>query len=136
MLLHSWRRTFLLRAQGWIHVWSELALPPFWQINHANSTYFRLFLGYFGVISATRPPPPLLDLGPPFYISWIRPWEPNINWGLYCTFHCDMSNGWLLHSLVIYFCKNLMQCSIKMLPHFRNITTFVLNYLSLHKTFD
>ena len=47
--------------------------PPFWQINHANSAYFRLFLGYFGVISATRPP--LLDLSPPpFYISWIRPW--------------------------------------------------------------
>ena len=31
--------------------------PPFWQINHANSAYFRLFLGYFRVISATRPPP-------------------------------------------------------------------------------
>ena len=30
--------------------------PPFWQINHANSAYFRLFLGYLGVISATRPP--------------------------------------------------------------------------------
>ena len=30
--------------------------PPFRQINHANSAYFRLFLGYFGVISATRPP--------------------------------------------------------------------------------
>ena len=30
--------------------------PPFWRINHANSAYFRLFLGYFGVISATRPP--------------------------------------------------------------------------------
>ena len=40
--------------------------PPFWQINHANSAYFRLFWGYFRVISATRPPP--------FYISWIRPW--------------------------------------------------------------
>ena len=38
--------------------------PPFWQINHANSAYFRLILGYFGVISAARPP--LLDLGPPF----------------------------------------------------------------------
>ena len=38
--------------------------PPFWQINHANSAYFRLFLGYFGVISVTRPP--LLDLGPLF----------------------------------------------------------------------
>ena len=31
--------------------------PPFWQINHANSAYFRLFLGYFWVISATRAPP-------------------------------------------------------------------------------
>ena len=30
--------------------------PPFWQINHANSAYFRLFLGYFGVISANWPP--------------------------------------------------------------------------------
>ena len=38
--------------------------PPFWKINHANSAYFRLFLGYFRVISATRPP--LLDLGLPF----------------------------------------------------------------------
>ena len=38
--------------------------PPFWQINHANSAYFRLFLGYFRVISATRPP--LLNLGLPF----------------------------------------------------------------------
>ena len=38
--------------------------PPFWQINHANSAYFRLFLGYFRVKSATRPP--LLDLGLPF----------------------------------------------------------------------
>ena len=38
--------------------------PPFWQINHANSAYFRLFWGYFQVISATRPP--LLDLGLPF----------------------------------------------------------------------
>ena len=39
--------------------------PPFWQINHANSAYFRLFLGYFRVISATWPP--LLDLGPPLF---------------------------------------------------------------------
>ena len=30
--------------------------PPFWQKNHANSAYFRLFLGYFQVISATHPP--------------------------------------------------------------------------------
>ena len=40
------------------------APPPFWQINHANSAYFRLFLGYFRVISSIRSP--LLDLGPPF----------------------------------------------------------------------
>ena len=45
--------------------------PPFWQINHANSAYFRLFLGYFRVISATRPP--LWISASPFYISWIRP---------------------------------------------------------------
>ena len=52
--------------QGRIHVWSESAPapPPFWQINHVNSAYFRLFLGYFRVISAIRPP--LLDLGPLF----------------------------------------------------------------------
>ena len=51
--------------QGRIHVWSESALaPPFGHINHANSAYFRLFWGYFGVISATRPT--LLDLGLPF----------------------------------------------------------------------
>ena len=61
------------RAQGRIHVWSESSPPPFWQINHANSAYFRLFLGYFRVITGTRPP--LLDLGPPFYISWIGPWS-------------------------------------------------------------
>ena len=55
------------QEQGRIHVWSESApAPPFWQINHANSAYFRLFLGYFRVISATRPPPP-------FNISWIHP---------------------------------------------------------------
>ena len=50
-----------------IHVWSESAPPPpFWQINHANAAYFRLFWGYISH------PPPLLDL-PSFYISWIRP---------------------------------------------------------------
>ena len=60
--------------QGRIHVWSESApAPPFWQINHANSAYFRLLLGYFGVISATRPP--FWISAPPFYISWIRPWK-------------------------------------------------------------
>ena len=47
------------------------APPLFWQINHANSAYFRLFWGYFRVISATRPPfgsrpPPFLHiLDPP-----------------------------------------------------------------------
>ena len=58
------RRSWL-PFQGRIHVWSESApAPPFWQINHANSAYFRLFLGYFQVISATRPL--LLDLAPLF----------------------------------------------------------------------
>ena len=32
------------------------APPPLWQINHANSAYFRLFWGFFRVISATPPP--------------------------------------------------------------------------------
>ena len=52
-------------AQGRIHVWSESAPAPFWQINHANSAYFRSFLGYFRVISTTQPP--LLDLGTPLF---------------------------------------------------------------------
>ena len=34
----------------------RIGIGPLWQINHANSAYFRLFLGYFRVISATRPP--------------------------------------------------------------------------------
>ena len=45
--------------------------PPFWQINHVNSAYFRLFLGYFRVISAIRPP--FWISAPSFYISWIHP---------------------------------------------------------------
>ena len=49
--------------------------PPFWQTNHANSAYFRLFLGYFRVISATRPP--LLDLGLPFLHILDPPLERN-----------------------------------------------------------
>ena len=58
----------LHHLQGRIHVWSESAPPPpFWQINHANSAYFRLFLGYFGVISATRPPPFWISAPPPFF---------------------------------------------------------------------
>ena len=56
--------------------------PPFWLINHANSAYFRLFLGYFHAISTTWPPfwisapPPFLHiLDPPLllagnYLSW------------------------------------------------------------------
>ena len=51
--------------------------PPFWQINHAISAYFRLFLGYFWVISAIRPPPFWISASP-FYISWIRPCRPLI----------------------------------------------------------
>ena len=45
--------------------------PPLWQINHAKSAYFRLFLGYFQIISATCPlpfgsrPPFLHILDPP-----------------------------------------------------------------------
>ena len=46
--------------------------PPFWQINHANSAYFRLFLGYFQVLSATRPPF-LHILDPPLYLPTFPP---------------------------------------------------------------
>ena len=69
--------------QGRIQVWSESAPTPFCQINHANAAYFRLFLVYFQVISATRPPP-FGSCPPPFYISWIRPclWTYNILPGL------------------------------------------------------
>ena len=52
--------------------------PPFWQINHANSAYFRLFWGYFWVISTTRPP--LLDLGPPPFLHIL---DPPLQW--YCV---------------------------------------------------
>ena len=47
--------------------------PPFWQINHANSAYFRLFLGYFRVILATRPPPPFWISAPLFTYSGFAP---------------------------------------------------------------
>ena len=52
----------------------SLFLDMFWQIDHANSAYFRLFLGYFRVASATRPPfgsrPPFLhNLDPPLIFA-------------------------------------------------------------------
>ena len=38
-------------------------------------------LGYFGaILGLYQPPGPLLDLGPPFYISWIRPWVKRKKW--------------------------------------------------------
>ena len=62
---------------GRIHVWSESAPPPpFWQINHVHSAYFRLFWGYFRVISAIRPP--LLDLGPLFLHILDPPLPPPV----------------------------------------------------------
>ena len=58
----------MLCPQGRIHLWSESAPPPlFFLTGHANSAYFRLFLGYFGVISATPP----LDLAPPLFFLHI-----------------------------------------------------------------
>ena len=44
--------------------------PPFWQINHANSAYFRAIFGLYQPPSHPFwiPAPP-----PPFYISWIHP---------------------------------------------------------------
>ena len=62
-------------SQRRIHVWSDRHRPPFWQINHVNSAYFRLFWGYFQVISAIRSP--FWISAPSFYISWIRPWLSN-----------------------------------------------------------
>ena len=58
-------------------VWISTAPPPFWQINHANSAYFRLFWGYFWVISATCPPPlwilaPLFILDPPLAFNSLN----------------------------------------------------------------
>ena len=54
--------------QGRIHVWYESALAPLLKRNHANSAYFRLFLGYFQVISATQPPPPPFGSCPPPFL--------------------------------------------------------------------
>ena len=53
---------------------------PFWQINHAHSAYFRLFLGYFRVISATWPPPfrsqpPFLHILDPEKYSGYKSWN-------------------------------------------------------------
>ena len=91
--------------------------PPFWQINHANSAYFRLFLGYFGVISATQPPP-LLDLGPPF----LHILDPPLDSVLYFNSHlalwvsrqtCQLLKAFPLPPQRIYF--NLIKQKIQVL---------------------
>ena len=48
-----------------LHVKPLRGGSTYWQINHANSAYFRLFWGYFWVIY--QPPPPPLDLAPPLF---------------------------------------------------------------------
>ena len=52
------------KEQGRIHVWSKSAPAP---LLTDKSCKFSLFWGYISHLA------PLLDLGPPFYISWIRP---------------------------------------------------------------
>ena len=100
-------KRFVSHTQGRIHVWSESASPPpFWQINHANSAYLRLFLGYFEVISAT--PPPLLDLGPLFYISCIWPYTPSPIFSFCCCCCCQGKNWSQSGQKEIKRAKNLL----------------------------
>ena len=58
--------------------------PSFWQINHANSAYFRLFLGYFQIISATRRPP--FGSRPPFLHILDPPLCLCSRFQVYCLF--------------------------------------------------
>ena len=63
--LCSCSRTWMVSALACGNKWIQVGT---YMTGHANSAYFRLFLGYFGVISATRPP---LDLAPPFFFLHI-----------------------------------------------------------------
>ena len=51
-----WKSHTLCTTGGSTYGPNQHRPPPLWQINHANAAYFRLFWGYFRVISATRPP--------------------------------------------------------------------------------
>ena len=66
--MSSWT---MVMNQGRIHIWSEstLAPPPFWQINHANSAYFRLFLGWMTLF---------------IHIGSIHVWYTCICWFAFC----------------------------------------------------
>ena len=51
--------------------------PPLLTDKSCKFSLFKVILGLFsGYISH---PPPVLDLGPPFYISWICPWKRNVS---------------------------------------------------------
>ena len=64
--------TIDMGMQGRIHVWSESAPAPLLTDKSCKFSLFQVIFGLFsGYISH---PAPHLDLGPPFYISWIRPW--------------------------------------------------------------
>ena len=86
--------------QGRIHVCSESApapAPPFWQVNHANSAYFRLFLGYFGVISATWPPPPFGSQPPLFTYPGSAPaFLPKKFTSQYCPVFITYVSKWFV----------------------------------------
>ena len=91
--------------------------PPFWQINHANSTYFRLFWGCFQVISAIRPPP----FGSRPYISWIRPWinpiMKSLLWRItdryiYLEVYCIAEYSWWVNFLaIVQICVCYIRCT-------------------------
>ena len=117
-------------SQGRIHVWSESApAPPFWQINHANSAYFRLFLGYFRIISATQPPLPFLHiLDPPLLVPTVtqshtglhgRPMESSTHElaklsSLFSAFRtCLKLQNWYHNVLCCYRTLLVMFCVLK-----------------------
>ena len=52
--------------------------PPFWQINHANSAYFRLVLGFLGLYQPPAPPPPFGSRAPLYTYPGSAPaWTMN-----------------------------------------------------------
>ena len=68
---NKWYVHFLLDIVMWIRGGSTYGPnqhpPPFWQINHANSAYFRFFFGLY------QPHGPLLDLSPPPFLHILDP---------------------------------------------------------------
>ena len=103
--------------------------PPFWQINHANSAYFRLFLGYFRVISATRPP--LLDLGLPF----LHILDPPLI-AVWCIHAVCMWPLFGIHVIPMWcvichrYCHMVYPCSVHVTPHLE-CDTHIMCHVSL-----